>query len=384
MTCGVGAAVFLAVCVAWNGETQFVEANRCKVRIGLPVAQGTPLISMEQFDHSDFDCLLRRFVDCDGLVAYRQWKSDPSAMTTLRCYLERFALLDYESGERFPKHRLATLINGYNALVIWGILREYPTVSIQAHNKDGACYRIFDDLEVCLAGEYVSLNGIEHGLLRPLGDPRIHFAIVCAARGCPRLRNEAFVADQIDRQLDENGFEFFSKPKRWKTHRLLGHAAVSPILKWFREDFGHCDHDVLQRVFHYLPSCDQQWIARRGRVPLKYLGYDWSLNDRDPPPFQRAAAIPYSLFATVEPTVRPIMGLVKRDTPQQSTANSSPPVSAEPGSTSSAEPAPPALPSGDEDAPPPIRLKEETKKKSEADTQPKTPKTEANAKPPAT
>ena len=151
-------------------------------------------------------------------------------MCELRAYLESFSGVDWTSGEEEPQHRMAALINAYNALALWGILQEYPTVSIQVHNREGACYRIFDDLEVCIGGEFLSLNSIEHGVLRPLGDFRIHFAIVCAARGCPKLRNEAYVAERLEDQLWTNGRDFFSSNKRWHVNRILKQAHVSPIL----------------------------------------------------------------------------------------------------------------------------------------------------------
>jgi hypothetical protein len=322
----------------------------CKVRVGFEVVEKDRKLAFAALDHSRFDALLHRFVDCEGLVSYREWKDDCAAVAELRCYLESFGPIDWSSGESQQQHRMAALINAYNALAIWGIIREYPTVSIQTHNREGACYRIFDDLEMNIGGEWLSLNSIEHGLLRPLGDFRIHFAIVCAARGCPKLRNEAYVADRLDMQLDCNGRDFFSSRNRWKLNKILKQAQVSPILKWFREDFGGCDCEIQRRIHPYLPCEDRQWLARHGCVRLRFLGYNWALNDRHPAPFQRVAALPYTLYAQMPQPIRPLLNLIRPGS-ESSTPSASPPaIQAEP------TPAPTPKP-GDEDAPPPRQLK---------------------------
>jgi hypothetical protein len=299
-------------------------------------------------DHSRFDALLRRFVDCEGMVSYRDWKHDCAALAELRSYLESFGPVDWATGESQPQHRMAALINAYNALALFGILREYPTVSIQTHNRENAAYRIFDDLEMNIGGEWLSLNGIEHGILRPLGDFRIHFAIVCAARGCPKLLNEAYTADKLEWQLESNGRDFFSENKRWRTNRILKQAHVSPILKWFREDFGNCECTILRNIHRFLPCSDQQWLARKGCVRLHFLGYNWALNDRHPPPFQRAAALPYTLYAEMPQPIRPLLNLIRPGSESSTPSASSPAIQTEPQPT----PKP-----GDDDAPPPRRLK---------------------------
>jgi hypothetical protein len=322
----------------------------CKVRIGAPPSKDAKPVPFDRLDHSCFDALLHRFVDCEGLVSYREWKRDCAAMNELHGYLESFCGVDWASGEKHPQHRMAALINAYNALAIWGILREYPTASIQVHNREGASYRIFDDLEMCIGGEYLSLNSIEHGLLRPLGDFRIHFAIVCAARGCPKLRNEAYTADRLEHQLWCNGRDFFASNNRWDVNKLLKQAQASPILKWFREDFGGCDCEILRRIHPFLPCADQRWLNKHGCVKLRFLGYNWALNDRHPPPFQRVAAMPYGWFAEVAPTVKPLLNLIRPEKESSTPASPSPIIQDQP------DPPPEPKP-GDDDAPPPRKLK---------------------------
>jgi hypothetical protein len=350
-------AIVAAIAAATSAAAD-QACGHCKVRVGAPLAKDAKPIPFSALDHSRFDALLHRFVDCEGLVSYRAWKDDHGAMCELRSYLESFCAVDWSSGEKEPQHRMAALINAYNGLALFGILREYPTVSIQVHNREGACYRIFDDLELCIGGEYLSLNSIEHGVLRPLGDFRIHFAIVCAARGCPKLRNEAYTADRLDHQLWCNGRDFFASDKRWGIHRIMKNAHVSPILKWFRDDFGGCDCEILRRIHSYLPCDDQRWLARHGCVKLRFLGYNWALNDRHPPPFQRAAAIPYGWFAEVAPTMKPLFNLIRPE--KQSTPSQPPSPLIQPEAPATPDPKP-----GD-DAPPPRKLKPKEDEKTSA------------------
>ena len=98
-----------------------------------------------------------------------------------------------------------------------------PVASIQQIDGKRTQFAIFDDLQFWAGDQYLSLNGIENDILRPLGDPRIHFALVCAAKGCPRLRNRAYTADQLHFQLEDNAREFFSDRNRFHISKADSH-----------------------------------------------------------------------------------------------------------------------------------------------------------------
>ncbi len=127
-----------------------------KRRIGFQAAQ--TIGNVDSFDHSRFCMLLRRFVDADGMVAYANWKRDPNAMQELYEYLMLIGAVDTQDTNASAAGELSFYINAYNALVLYGILQEYPTISIQRHNLKRASYRIFDDLELWIDGDYMSLK----------------------------------------------------------------------------------------------------------------------------------------------------------------------------------------------------------------------------------
>lgn len=274
-----------------------------KIRIGAG-CESLVTAPLEAFDHAPFHELLARFVDCQGLVHYAAWKADCDAMAQLQAYLESLGGVSFSPDCHGGVHEKALLINAYNALCLYGVLREYPVPSIQVLQRRKTL-KIMDDLEVWVDGDWHSLNAIEHDRLRPMGDPRIHFALVCGAKSCPRLRNEAYRPETLDEQLDANARHFFSQRKNFAIFRATGKVRVSTILKWFHDDFGACDRDVLARILPHLCPQDQAWLAEHPCAKLTYAGYDWGLNDKCPTLGVALAAPAYLMFAKVEPLTRP-------------------------------------------------------------------------------
>lgn len=277
-----------------------------KIQIGNappPGSDGRP--NYDRFDHAPFDALLHEFVDGDGMVHYRAWKHDPSAMGRLHEYLIALGQVDTRDPDASKAGEISFFINAYNALVLYGILMEYPTASIQRHNGPKSDYRIFDDLELWIDGEYLSLNAIEHDILRNLEEPRIHFAIVCAAYDCPRLRAEAYRGATLEAQLTDNALDFFAAPRRFSVHPLTHSVHLSSILRWFGADFGASEAQMMAAIGPYLPPAAQKWLARYPCPKVRYLGYNWSLNDACPSLKIRLGGIPHRLYAHFEPVIRP-------------------------------------------------------------------------------
>jgi len=274
---------------------------RCRhvVRIGGSEVSQTR-VSFDAVDHCPLDGLLGRFVDNDGLVDYGAWKANPRAISVLYHYLISLGEVD----SRLPASRqgkLAYYINAYNALTIWGILQVYPTVSIQTHNREGANYRIFDDLQLWLDGRYLSLNDIEHQVLRKMNDPRIHFALVCAARGCPRLRNAAYVPSRLEEQLIDNTMDFFAHHNRFSISPHSHSVTLSPLLDWYSKDFGPTIQDQMTYFLPYLSKRDRIILLSKAEWNIRYGGYDWSLNDQSPPLLIRPAHCAFAIYAHVQP-----------------------------------------------------------------------------------
>ena len=247
----------------------------------VPLGQRWPAtqqVSFDQIDHSAFDVLLRKYVDADGFVDYRAWQASTADRTALQSYL---ADLSRASAERTSSReaRLAFWINAYNALTLEGILQVYPTSSIRKHTAKAVGYNIWDDLPLVVGGRRVSLNAMEHQILRKLEEPRIHFAIVCASVGCPRLRNEAYTADRLNEQLADNARDFFARRRNLVIDAPGRTLHVSALLDWFGSDFGRTQGDRLRAVSPYLPPAAQKLVAN-GTVNVEFLDYDWSLNDQ--------------------------------------------------------------------------------------------------------
>src|SRR5262249_21991693 len=163
----------------------------------------------QSIEHRAWDNLLRRYVDDVGRVDYAGWKNRPGDVAALDEYLTLLSRADLRREAAGPA-RLAFWINAYNPLTVRGILREYPTASIQTHASGLGGYNIWRDLRLVVGDRRYSLGEIEHEVLRPLHEPRIHFAIVCASRGCPRLLNRAYTPAEVEQQLRENAQGFFA------------------------------------------------------------------------------------------------------------------------------------------------------------------------------
>jgi len=232
-------------------------------------------VSISEISHQVFDDLLKKYVNSEGDVNYTDWKK--SDTETLEAYLETYANAD-RAKPASDEHRLAFWINAYNALTIHGIIDKYPTSSIRNHTAKVFGYNIWDDLRVTVGDSNYSLNQIEHEILRKMGVPSIHFAIVCASHSCPKLLNEAFDADKLEEQLSQNAVDFFANPGNFK---LDGNKVkLSSILDWFGEDFGDSKSEVLESVLDYLPEDDADAIAdTEGKLKISYLPYSWKLND---------------------------------------------------------------------------------------------------------
>lgn len=270
----LAAAIFLAG--AWG--TAGLAGPAVVVGRDAPPAER---VDVERIDHAPWEKLLKKYVDDRGRVAYGAWKASGEDRKALEEYLASLSAARASQGG--PREAvLAYWINAYNALTIHGILREYPTTSIRNHTARFFGYNIWKDLQLLVEGRPRSLEQIEHAVLRKMNEPRIHFAIVCASVGCPRLRNEAYTANRLESQLSENAREFFADPANFAFDAEAGVFSASPILSWFAADFGATERDRLRTIAPWLPA-EAREAALSGRVRLRYLPYDWSLNDQQPP-----------------------------------------------------------------------------------------------------
>ncbi len=247
---------------------------------GTPVYVGSKAaqrVSMDRIDHSTWDALLKKYVDANGMVNYAALKSSPADTRLLDRYLSVLSS-GSPSVPASRESKLAFWINAYNAVTVRGILREYPTTSIRNHTAKLWGYNIWNDLQLLVAGKPYSLGQIENEVLRKMSEPRIHFAIVCASIGCPRLLNEAYVADRLEQQLQINTKDFFSRRGNFRFDKNGRRLYLSSILKWYATDFGANQGAQLSRISAWLPTREAAEMARRNAGNVSYLDYDWGLN----------------------------------------------------------------------------------------------------------
>ena len=217
---------------------------------GSPVFVGskaTANTSLDVVDHAPWDQLLRKYVNDDGMVNYQSWKANAADVKTLDRYLESLSAGN-TSAASSKQSKLAFWINAYNAVTIRGILTAYPTSSIRNHTAKLFGYNIWHDLQLYVGGTPYSLDTIEHKILRKMSEPRIHFAIVCASIGCPRLLNEAYVPGRVDEQLELNTKDFFGRNRNFRFDASGNRFYLSSILDWFEEDFGPSQQARLKKI----------------------------------------------------------------------------------------------------------------------------------------
>lgn len=174
------------------------------------------------------------------------------------------------------EEKLAFWINVYNVLAIDWIVRAGPVESIR---DLGSWLRpVWKKPAGRVGGREVSLDEIEHRVLRPMGEPRIHFAIVCASTSCPSLRREPYRPADLERQLDEQARVFLSDPRKGLAlDREADRVRLSKILDWFAGDFGG-RVGVVDFVTEHAPASERAWLSEHADADLSYLPYDWRVN----------------------------------------------------------------------------------------------------------
>jgi len=202
--------------------------------------------------------------------------ADRAALATYMSMLQAVPVSALSRAEQ-----LAYWINLYNALTVQVVVDRYPVKSIRDISLGGSLAATFaggpwDAKLVRIEGEAVSLNDVEHRILRPIWrDPRIHYAVNCASLGCPPLRSVAFTAANTGALMDEAARAFVNG--QHGVRRRGGDIFVSSIYKWFRSDFGTDDRAVLDHIARFAEPELAQALREARRIAGDY--YDWALND---------------------------------------------------------------------------------------------------------
>jgi hypothetical protein len=254
-----------------------------------------------QFDHgyAAWTALLTKHVMViDGGKASRvRYAGFARDRVQLNAYLDSLSKVTADEFNGWSKpQRMAFLINAYNAFTVELILSRYPDLK---SIRDLASLPFTSPWKKkffrFLGGEYY-LDGIEHEMLRKRGaydEPRVHYALNCASVGCPMLREEAYVAERLDAQLNEQAVRFLSDRSRNRYNARKGELEVSKIFDWFKEDWtsGYRGFDGKQAPIRSREQYfgryaallgetpEQQALIEAGKVPIGFLEYDWALND---------------------------------------------------------------------------------------------------------
>ncbi|MDE1900981.1 MAG: DUF547 domain-containing protein [Alphaproteobacteria bacterium] len=236
--------------------------------LGLFLTGTAPALASDDY-LTPYDGLLAQYVkpgNKDGinaaLVDYRGWARDPR-------HLQAMVSLQKANPETLiSREEKAFWINAYNLLTIDLIIHHPDIASIKdLGNLLQSPWKAYDWK---IGGHTYTLDDIEQRILRKRNDPRIHMAIVCASLSCPDLRNEAYRADKLDAQLDDQARRFLSNPAKGLKVMPSG-VILSPILKWYAEDFGD-EKGVLAFVAHYAVG------VPTGATIDDYFTYNWNLN----------------------------------------------------------------------------------------------------------
>lgn len=225
--------------------------------------------------HSEWTTILQTYTK-DGLVNYSSLKNE--GMEIFDSYLEKLSNTCADDYMKWTRaQRIAFWVNAYNGFTVKLILNEYPLESIRdiGFFPLAAFRQKFIPMDG-LKGGKISLNDIEHKTLRAdFKEPRIHFGLVCASIGCPPLIDRAYTADTLDQQLEQQTKLFLANKERNYYDAESSTLYLSPIFKWFEEDFQLDGQTVSQYAAQYMEGYE----ATDPDVSIEYTHYDWSLNE---------------------------------------------------------------------------------------------------------
>jgi hypothetical protein len=261
--------------------------------IGALVIAAPALRAQPAFDHgyASWTALLRRHVVVlrGGQASQVRYAGFAADRPSLKAVLDSLSAVTEGTFAGFSRsQQQAFLINAYNAFTVELILTRYPDL-VSIKDLGHLFESPWKPKWVPLLGGKVSLDDIEHEMLRRRGrydDPRVHFGVNCASIGCPALREEAFTAERLDAQLDEQALRFMSDRTRNRYNPQRGRLEVSKIFDWFGEDFrlGHRGVASLPAFLARYADVLADAPADRERVraqqaSIVFLDYDWKLND---------------------------------------------------------------------------------------------------------
>lgn len=248
-------------------------------------------------DYTAYSELLKTYVDDKGFVDYQGLKADQEKFDDF--LQEMNTVKESDFNQWTMEDQIAYWINAYNVFTLKAIIDHYPikagwlTSLTYPKNSIRQISGVWDELQFNAMGKQITLNAIEHEILRvKFNEPRIHVAIVCASIGCPPLRNEPFTGENLNAQLDDQSKRFAAHPQNFRIDRESGYVYVSAIFKWFGEDFiqtyntdkkfNHLsaqERAIIHYLYEYIDEKDQHYLDTN-IFNISYNSYDWTLNEQ--------------------------------------------------------------------------------------------------------
>jgi len=218
--------------------------------------------------HDIFNGLLKKNVTETGFVNYENFIADS---LKLNSYLQLIET-NYPNEKTWSREEImAYWINAYNAYTIQLIIRNYPLESIKDIQPGVAFINSVWDIKfISIEGQTLDLNNIEHNILRKMEEPRIHFAVNCASYSCPKLLNEAYTANKLEKQLQQQAIDFINDATRNKI--TTESAQISSIFNWFTGDF--TKNGILKE---FINTYSEVKISEDTKI--EFMEYDWRLNE---------------------------------------------------------------------------------------------------------
>jgi hypothetical protein len=233
----------------------------------------------KNFEFSDWDILLGKHVEADLIdgislnsVSYGKLKLDP-VFHKLNKRLSLFS----PSKLTTDNEKLAFWINVYNIFAVKIVLNNYPLKSIK--DVGGFFKSVWKVKAGTVGGKKYSLDEIEHGILRKMGDPRIHTAIVCASISCPNLRKKSYSSKNLNKQLDTQMKDFLANPNKGMRINIKEQPRrifLSPIFNWFAQDF-KSSGGVRNFISPYV-SEENRNVIKNPQYLISYMDYNWAIN----------------------------------------------------------------------------------------------------------
>ena len=260
--------------------------------LALPAAWTQPAAA-QTFDHGHaaWSALLRRHVRLldGGRASQLRYAGMAAERAALKAWLATLSAVPRPAFDGWARgQQMAFLINAYNGFTVELVLSRYPNLK-SIKDLGSFLSSPWKPKWIPLLGETLSLDNIEHDMLRAPGrysDPRIHFAVNCASIGCPMLREEAFVAERLDAQLDEQARRFMGDRSRNRFSPASRRLELSKIFDWYGGDFNQSQHGITSLAQFCASQAEQladlpadRDAVRAQKLGIDFLDYDWALND---------------------------------------------------------------------------------------------------------